>query len=125
MNRIIFGVISTLLIIFIVPIVIYGGFSSIFGLNTPEGASPIVFLVSVLISKSGTAILFTLLYYYSRSFFDDKWLLYALLWWIMFVIGEVGQVIGPNYSWTEAFLGIISETIYLPLSVLILRKLLK
>lgn len=125
MNRIIFGVISTLIIIFIVPIVIYGGFSSIFGLNTPEGASPIIFLISVLISKIGTAFLFTLLFSYSKSFFYDKWLLYALLWWIMFVIGEVGQALGPNYSWTEAFLGIISETIYLPLSVLVVRRLIK
>lgn len=125
MNRIIFGVISTLLIIFIVPFVIYGVYSSIFGLNTPEGASPILFLTSVLISKIGTAIAITLLFYYSKNIFFDKWLLYALLWWIMFVIGEVGQTIGPNYSWTEAILGIISETIYLPLSVFILRKLIK
>ena len=125
MKRIIFGVISTLLIIFIVPFVIYGVFSSIFGLNTPEGASPILFLTSVLISKIGTAIAITLLFYYSKNIFFDKWILYALIWLIMFVVGEVGQAIGPNYSWTEAILGIISETIYLPLSVFILRKLIK
>jgi len=34
----------------------------------------------------------------------------------MFVIGEVGQAIGPNYTWKEAIAGIISETVYLPLS---------
>jgi hypothetical protein len=34
----------------------------------------------------------------------------------MFVFGEIGQSIGPNYSWKEAVAGVISETVYLPLS---------
>jgi len=37
----------------------------------------------------------------------------------MFVIGEVGQVINPKYSWTEAIAGVLSETIYFPLSMFV------
>jgi hypothetical protein len=50
--------------------------------------------------------------------------LYALLWWLMFAIGEVGQAIGPNYSWMEAVGGIISESIYLPLAALVTKRVL-
>jgi hypothetical protein len=42
----------------------------------------------------------------------------------MFIIGEIGQAISPNYSWKEALAGIISETIYLPLSALVTQWLI-
>lgn len=42
----------------------------------------------------------------------------------MFVIGEVGQAIGPNYGWKEAVAGVISETVYLPLSAWLVDWLL-
>ena len=42
--------------------------------------------------------------------------MYALLWWVMFVVGEIGQAIGPNYTWKEAIAGMVSETIYVPLA---------
>lgn len=74
------------------------------------------FLVSILVSKVGTAIAFVLIFYFARDSLSGRWLLYAFIWWLMFVIGEVGQAIGPNYSWKEAIAGIISETIYFPLS---------
>jgi hypothetical protein len=38
----------------------------------------------------------------------------------MFVFGEIGQAITPNYSWKEAVIGILSETIYLPLGALVI-----
>jgi hypothetical protein len=42
--------------------------------------------------------------------------IYACLWWLMFVFDEIGQSIGPKYSVKEALAGVVSETIYLPLS---------
>jgi hypothetical protein len=35
---------------------------------------------------------------------------------MMFVFDEIGQAIGPKYSVQEAVAGIVSETVYLPLS---------
>lgn len=42
---------------------------------------------------------------------------------MMFVFDEIGQVIGPKYSVQEAVAGIVSETIYLPLSAYITHGL--
>jgi hypothetical protein len=102
--------------IYVVPFLVYGLGSVIVGLMTPEGASSAKFLLSVLVTKLGTAIAFVLLFYFARSSLSGQWLLYAFLWWLMFVVGEIGQTIGPNYSWKEAITGMISETIYLPFS---------
>ena len=52
-----------------------------------------------------------------------QWLLYAGLWWLMFVIGEAGQAIGPGYSVQEAMAGVVSETIYFPLAGLVVHWL--
>lgn len=125
MVKVLIGVISTLFIIFIIPFVVYGIFSNVIGIKTPEGVSPSQFLFSVLISKVGTAIAFTLLFYFSKNIFYDKWLLYAFIWWLMFIFNEVGQAVGPNYSWNYAIAGVISETIYFPLSVFILRLIFR
>jgi len=89
----------------------------------PEG-SPLMFLLSVLVSKIGTAIAFVLIFYFARNTFGSNWLLYAFIWWLMYIIGEVGQAIGPNYSWKEAIAGIISETAYFPLSAYIIHCLI-
>jgi hypothetical protein len=105
-----------LVIIYIVPILVYGLASVAAGLKTPEGASPAQFLISVLVSKIGTAIAFVLIFYFARNSLSGQWLLYAFIWWLMFAIGEVGQAIGPNYTWKEAIAGVISETVYFPLS---------
>lgn len=93
-------------------------------METPQG-SPTTFLLSVLVSKIGTAIAFTLLFYFARSSLGDRWLLYAFLWWAMFVIGEVGQAICPDYSWSEAVAGVISESIYFPTAAYLVHWLLK
>jgi hypothetical protein len=42
----------------------------------------------------------------------------------MFILGEIGQAIGPNYSWKEAILGIISEIVYVPLSAYLIFRIL-
>ena len=113
--RIFAGTLAVLIIIFAIPIVVYGIFSAITGLQ-PPGESPSRFLLGVLVSKSGTALAFVLIFYMARNIFGEQWLAYAAIWWLMFVLGEIGQAIGPGYSWEEAVAGIISETIYLPLS---------
>jgi len=120
MYTILISILSTLAIIYLVPSVLYGIASSFWGLKTPDNASPAVFLTSILISKIGVAIAFVLIFYFSYPYFDNNWLLYSFIWWIMFVFGEIGQAITPNYSWKEAVIGILSETIYLPLGALVI-----
>lgn len=124
MPKVILSIVLVLTIIYIVPILIYGLASVVAGLKTPEGASPAQFLISVLVSKIGTAIAFVLIFYFARSSLSGQWLLYAFIWWLMFVIGEFGQAIGPNYTWKEAIAGILSETIYLPLSAYVTNWLI-
>ena len=109
-------------VIFVVPVLVYGAFSAVTGLQ-PPGDSPILFLSGTAVSKLGTAIAFVALFYLAKDVFGGQWLLYAGIWWLMFVIGEVGQAITPDYSWEEAIAGIVSETIYFPLSGLILAWL--
>jgi len=88
------GILAVLAIIYAVPFAVYAAFSSITGLQPPEG-SPVAFLTSVLVSKVGTAIAFVSIFHFARPAFSGKWLLYAGLWWAMFVIGEIGQAIAP------------------------------
>jgi hypothetical protein len=113
-----------LAIIFSVPFAVYAATSIVTGLETP-GGSPLVFLISVLVSKTGTALAFVLLFYFARDSFSGHWVLYAAIWWIMFAIGEVGQAIGPDYSWPEAIAGILSETIYFPLSAYLVNWMIR
>lgn len=111
-------------VIFIVPILVYGAFSAVTGLK-PPGESPALFLAGTAVSKLGTAIAFVVIFYLARDAIGEQWLLYAGIWWLMFVIGEIGQAITPTYSRQEAVAGIISETIYFPLSGLILNWLVR
>ncbi len=124
MAKVVLSMLFVLVIIFIVPILVYGLASVVAGLKTPEGASPAQFLISVLVSKIGTAIAFVLIFYFARSSLSGQWFLYAFVWWLMFAIGEIGQAIGPNYTWKEAITGVISETVYLPLSAYVTNWLI-
>ncbi|WP_117396020.1 hypothetical protein [Maritalea myrionectae] len=117
---------TTLLVlatIFVVPIVVYGLFSSVSGLE-PPGESPLLFLLGVFVSKAGTALAFVWIYYVARESFEGRWPLYAAIWMTMFGFGEVGQAIGPDYSWQEAVAGMISEMIYFSASAYIVNKLI-
>jgi hypothetical protein len=124
MAKVILSILLVLIIIYVVPFLVYGIGSAVAGLKTPEGASPIKFLISVLVTKIGTAIAFVLIFYFARSSLSGQWLLYAFVWWTMLVIGEIGQTIGPNYSWKEALAGMISETVYFPLAAYLTNWLL-
>jgi Na+/H+ antiporter NhaD/arsenite permease-like protein len=123
-GKTILSIILTLAIIYIVPLLVYGIFSAVAGLKPPEDASPTQFLVSIFVSKVGTAIAFVLIFYFARDSLSGRWLLYAFIWGLMFVIGEAGQAIGPDYSWKEAVAGVISETIYFPLSAFVVDWLI-
>lgn len=124
MEQVVVSIFAVLGVIYIIPIIVYGIFSAVWGLKTPEGASPLRFLVSVLVSKVGTAVTFVMLFSLAREIFDAQWLLYASIWFVMFVFGEIGQTIGPNYSRKEAIAGIISEALYLPISAFLLHVLI-
>lgn len=121
--RIAFAVGLVFLTIFIVPVLVYGILSRVTGLQ-PPGDDPMVFLAGVAVSKLGTAVAFVGIWALGREVLGSSWMLYVALWWVMFVLGEVGQAIGPDYSWSEAIAGVISETIYLPLSGVIVARLL-
>ena len=123
MGQRVLGILAVLAVIYAVPFVVYGSLSAVGWVEKPKGP-PSAFLLGVLVSKAGTAIAFVLLLYFGRGAFGGEWPLYALVWWIMFALGEVGQAIGPNYSWKEAVAGIISETVYFPLSAYLAFRLI-
>lgn len=116
------SIISTLVIIFVVPILVYSFFVKFSGLKEPD--KKLSFMAGVLVQKIGTALGFVLIYAIGRDSFENSWLVYGLVWAAMFAIVEVGQSIGPVYSKKEAVAGIISELIYFPLSALVIAKLL-
>jgi hypothetical protein len=118
-------IILVLIVIYTVPFMVYAGFTLITDLRTPEGTSPGRFLVSVLISKAGVSIAFVLIYHHARTALNGRWFWYSSIWLVMLIYGEIGQVLLPSYSWTEAIAGIISEVIYLPLSGYIVHRLLR
>lgn len=124
MTQVIVGIVLVLVIIYLVPLLVYGLATVVVDMEPPEGVSPARFLTSVFVSKIGTAIAFVLIFSYARSALSGQWLLYAFLWWLMFVIGEIGQAIGPNYTWEEAIAGVISETVYVPLSAYVTNWLI-
>ncbi len=120
---IILSLITTLIIIFIVPIFVYGVFSKFWGLKEPE--RKLDFFTGVLIQKIGTSLGFVLLYYKGKDVFGGEWLIYSLIWFLMFAISEIGQAYMPNYSRKEAAAGIISEAFYFPLAGLAISFLLR
>ena len=124
-KKIALSMLLTLVIIYFVPLLAYGTLSATMDLKPPEGVSPAIFMISVLVSKVGHALAFVLLFYLARESLAGRWLLYAFVWWLMFVLGEVGQAIGPGYSWLEAVAGIISETIYFPLAAYVTNRMIK
>lgn len=124
MGRIALSVVFTLVIMYVVAFLIYGGFSALVGLQPPRDGSPAQFLLSVLLVKLGLAVGFVLLFYVARETWTGRWMVYALIWWLMFAVTELGQAIGPGYTWTEAGAGIIAEAIYCPLAAFLLARLL-
>lgn len=121
--RIALATVLVFLTIFMVPVLVYGTLSRFVFLQSP-GDDPMVFLAGVALSKLGTAIAFVGIWVIAREMLGPQWMPYVSLWLAMFAFGEIGQAIDPDYGWSEAIAGIVSEVVYLPLSGLILLWLL-
>jgi hypothetical protein len=122
--RIALAIGATLLITYVVAFLVYGAAAAVTGLEPPQDGSPLQFLLSVLVVKLGLAVGFVLLFAVAREVWQDRWLLYAFLWWILFAVTEVGQAIGPGYSWLEAGAGVVAEAVYCPLAAWVTARLL-
>jgi hypothetical protein len=124
MTKVAMSIGATLAITYVVAFSVYGAASSLIGLQPPSGVCPGEFLLSVLVVKLGLAVGFVPLFWLARRTWTRRWPLYALVWWGTFAITEIGQAIGPNYSWLEAAAGITAEAVYCPLAALVTAKLL-
>lgn len=122
--RILLAIGATLLITYVVAFLVYGGAAALTGLEPPQDGSPVQFLLSVLVVKLGLAVGFVLLFAVAREIWRDRWLLYAFIWWALFAVSEVGQAIGPQYSWLEAGAGVVAEAVYCPLAAWVTARLL-
>ena len=123
-GRLVVAFLATLAIMWVIPLPIYGVFSAVFGaMELPEGASPAQFFVSVTVIKIGFALAFVLLFDLAAATLAGRWWLYAAIWWLMFVLLEVGRAIGPGYSAAFAVAGVISEAIYFPLSSVVVARI--
>ncbi len=119
--NLIFAIIAVYMIVVIVPFPVYMVFSKYAGLAEPE--NPSEFFASMLVQKIGTTVGFVFLFYIVRETLSEQWLTYALIWVAMYAITEIGQAMGPNYGWKEAFAGIIAEAIYFPLAGFVMVEL--
>jgi hypothetical protein len=125
MRKILLAVGLVLAIMYVVPFPVYGLLSALTGLQPPTEGSATLFLLSVLIIKVGVAVAFVLLYSLARDSWAGRWMLYALIWWLMFAVVEVGQAVTPDYSWLDALGGIVAEAIYFPVAALVVVRLLR
>ena len=117
--------VSTLVIMYVVPLPVYALMSAIRLVEMPDDSTPGQFMISVLVIKIGVALGFVLLLRFAFGVFAARWLLYGAIWWLMFAIVEIGQAIGPNYSIGDALGGVIAEAIYFPLSSWVTARLLR
>ncbi len=123
-TRIVLAIVFVLVVIYTVPFILYGTASTLWGLQPPASASPTRFLMGVLVTKTGTALAFVGIFAVGRATWDRKWVLYAGLWFGMFLFGEAGELVSGRWTTVDAVLGILSEAIYLPVSALLTRRLL-
>ncbi len=118
------AILATIAIMYLVPFPIYGGLSLVTDIEPPSPESPGLFMLSVLVVKVGVAFGFVMLFYLGRNRWIEDWKSYAGVWWVMFTIMEFGQAIVPEYTWLDAFGGIVAEAIYFPLSAVVVRRIL-
>ncbi len=116
--------VSTLAIMYVVPLPVYALMSAIGLVEMPNEGTPGQFMISVLVVKIGVALGFVLLLRLASGVFAERWVLYGAIWWLMFAIVELGQAIGPNYSIGDALGGVIAEAVYFPLSSWVTVRLL-
>jgi hypothetical protein len=115
---------AVLAIIYIVPFVFYGIGSRFVAMPSPDDSGPGRFLVGVFVTKLGTAVAFVCLYWVSRAAWDDRWPLYAMLWFVMFAASEIGDLVSRRSTSSEAVIGIASEIVYTPLAAWVMFAML-
>ncbi len=124
MKRTTIAILLVLVVIYVVPFILYGTASALWGLQPPASASPARFLLGVLVTKVGTALAFVSIFAASGAIWHRRWILYAALWLGMFVFSELGELVSGRWTSLDTLLGIASEAIYLPLSAFVTRWLL-
>lgn len=124
MRRLVAAVAVTLVIMYVVTFLVYGSIGAITGLEPPGDGPAMRFLFGVLVTKFGLALGFVLLFALAGEAWHGRWLQYASIWWVLFAVSELGQAIGPGYSWLEALGGIVAEAAYCPLSAWAAARLL-
>ncbi len=122
--RTLIAILAVWAILFAVPFVVYGAGSTMLNLKPPEG--PVWrFLTSVAVTKLGTAVAFVALFALCRDVWRGQWLLYAAIWFAMFAVSEIGDLVKSGYSLAEAALGILSEAVYAPLSAFTVDRMFR
>jgi hypothetical protein len=122
--KLIMAMLLVLVVIYVVPFLLYGGASVLWDLRPPTSASPSRFLFGVLVTKLGTAFAFVAIFAVSTATWGPRWMLYATLWFVMFVFSELGEVVSGRWTTLDAVLGVVSEAIYFPVSAFITQWLL-
>lgn len=124
LSRLALSAFAVLGIIYLVPLALYALGSRFVSMPAPEDAGPARFLGGVLVTKIGTAVAFTGLYWLSRDAWGDRWLAYAALWFFMFAASELGDLITRRSTSAETIIGIASEAIYAPFSAWVVGAVL-
>ncbi len=124
MQRVLLAILSSLAIMYVIPFPVYGALYAFAGLRPPTEGTAALFMLSVLVIKVGVATAFVLLYFLALESWARHWIRYAIIWWSMFAVVEVGQAITPDYSWPAAIGGIIAEALYFPLAAFVVFRFL-
>jgi len=122
--RVAAAVLATLMIMFVVPMPVYGVFTVAGAVVLPDQGTNPNFLASILVIKIGFALAFVLLFQLAAPALGGRWRSYAASWWLLFALLEIGKAIEPTYSAVEALAGIVSEAFYCPLSAMTVARLL-
>lgn len=123
-GRLALSTVTVLAIIYLVPLVLYALSSRFISMPSPENAGPARFLTGVLVTKFGTAVAFVGVFWLSRATWENRWLVYAALWFAMFAGSEVGDAVSGRSTTGEAVVGVVSEAVYAPLSAWVVYEML-
>lgn len=107
-----------------VPVIVYGVASRFVAVAPPANVSPGRFMAGVLVTKAGTAAAFVGLYAMTATLWNDRWIIYATLWFVVFAASELGDLIAKRTTRNEAMLGIAAEAVYSPLSAWIVAAVI-
>lgn len=99
--------------------------SARFALAPPTSLPLRAFIATVVLEKAAIAFAFAgVLMLGGRGLLDD-WPRYAALWFVMFAVSEVTEVLRRNQGSAEAAAGILSEAVHFPVSGLIAAAILR